>query len=265
MRDFAKLRRPPPTPQKASAPSKMAIQENPRVQAWLALDESSILLVNGNASSPLDLSTSFVSAGIVRALVEQASQARRGLEIIPLAYFCGQHQNFSQDEAASPRELAMSLLLQLVDQQRDFGAADLRRCLDETDPDSAESIVVSLGRLLKPLTPKVIVYIVIDGVEHFARPDLRRDQFQDVVEQLLDLFQRQEEAKLKILLTCAQRSILLEFFDLLADDEIVNIPNVPPPTKMWKREEATLKMGRVTWKRSQAFEAYNQRRSRWSK
>lgn len=214
----------------------LAIQENPRLQAWLSLDDSCILLVNCNAASHLDLSISFVSAGIVHALMEQASQPRESVEIIPLAYFCGQHQDFSHDEAASPSELAMSLLLQLVDQHRDFGAADLRRCLEETDPNSIESIIRSLGRLLDRLTSKTIVYLVVDGVEHFARPDLRRAQFQDVLVLLADVFRQEREIALKILFTCVQKGVFLERLDLLSDDEIVNIPKSPPPISVWRRE-----------------------------
>lgn len=206
-----------------------AIQENPRVQAWLTLDESSILMVNGNSASHLDLSTSFFSARVVRTLVEQASQYQGNLEIVSLAYFCGQHQNFTQDAAASPSELGMSLLLQLVDRHREFDAADLRLCLDDTDPNSVGSIFESLGTLLGHLPSRAIVYLVLDGVEHFARPDLRRAEFQDVLVQLVDMFQVQKRAKLKILFTSAQRAVLLDDLDLLADDEIVNIPMSPPP------------------------------------
>lgn len=208
-----------------------AIQENPRVQAWLTLDESSILLVNGNAASHLDLSTSFFSARVVRTLAEQPSQYRENIEIVPLAYFCGQHQDFLRDAAASPSELAMSLLLQLVDRHREFDAADLRRCLDDTDPKNVESIMESLGALLGHLPSRAIVYLVVDGVEHFARPDLRKAEFQDVLIKVVNLFQFQKRAKLKILFTSTQRGVLLDDLNLLADDEIVNIPMSPPPAK----------------------------------
>lgn len=206
-----------------------AIQGNPRVQAWLTLDESSILLVNGNAASHLDLSTSFFSARVVRTLVEQASQYRENLEIVPLAYFCGQHQSFIRDSAASPSELTMSLLLQLVDRHRGFDAADLRRCLDDTDPKDVGSIIESFGTLLGHLPSRAIVYLVVDSVEHFSRPDPRRAEFQDVLLQLVDLFHLQKRAKLKILFTCTQRGVLLDDLNLLADDEIVNIPMSSPP------------------------------------
>lgn len=91
-----------------------SIQDNPRIKAWLSLDKPSLLLVNGNSTSHLDLSNSFFSAKIVNALMKHASQPQKNIEMIPLAYFCGQHKNYSKDVAAHPAELAMSLLLQLV-------------------------------------------------------------------------------------------------------------------------------------------------------
>lgn len=91
-----------------------AIQDNPRVRAWLSLDSSLLLLLNGNSTSHLDLSTSFFCAKIMDILMQQASKSQENIEIIPLAYFCVQHKSYSRDVAAHPAELAMSLLLQLV-------------------------------------------------------------------------------------------------------------------------------------------------------
>lgn len=91
-----------------------AVQDNPRVRAWLSLDSPSLLLVNGNSTSHLDLSTSFFSAKIMDTLMQEASQRHKTIEFIPIAYFCVQHKNYNKDEAAHPAELAMSLLLQLV-------------------------------------------------------------------------------------------------------------------------------------------------------
>lgn len=91
-----------------------AIEDNPRIRAWLSLDSQSLLLVNGNSTSYLDLSTSFFSAKIMYTLMQEASQPHKTIEVIPIVYFCVQHKNYSKDVAAHPAELAMSLLLQLV-------------------------------------------------------------------------------------------------------------------------------------------------------
>lgn len=100
--------------QKVQPHRLQAIQDNPRIRAWLSLDSPSLLLINGSSTSHLDLSTSFFSAKVMDTLMQQASQQRKNIEIIPLAYFCVVHKNFSKDVAANPAELAMSLLLQLV-------------------------------------------------------------------------------------------------------------------------------------------------------
>lgn len=224
----------------------LAVQNNPRVKAWISHDSSSILLINGNATTHLDMSTSFISARIFRTLSEQGEKGfrlQRSLKVIPLAYFCSQHQSYSQDEAASPSELAMSLLLQLLDWHRDFDDLDLRHCLEGTDAYNVGSILSSLGRLLSHLTLEAIVYLVVDGVEHFARPDARRHQFQDVLLRLVNIFRLHKGAKLKILFTSIQRSVLIERLGLLEDDEIVDIPNSPPTTNVWNYEKTILTMG----------------------
>lgn len=206
-----------------------ALQDNPRIKAWLSLDNSSLLLVNGNSNSPQDLSTAFFSAKIVNTLIHHGSQPRRNIEIIPLAYFCGQHQDYQSDIAASPAGLAMSLLLQLVDAHKDFESEVLQGCLEEIVPDDLESILNSLATLLGRLPLEAIVFVIIDGVEHFSRPDERRIRFCEVVSRLVRLFREQQGAKVKLLFTSAQEAGVLEDMGLIMDDEIVNIAKSPPP------------------------------------
>lgn len=128
----------------------------------------------------------------------------------------------------------MSLLLQLVDQHREFDEADLQRCLDsrELEPDNVGSILASLGRLVGRLPPRTIVYLVLDGIQHFAQPESRRVEFQEVLVQLIEGFHIRKRAKVKMIFTCAQKSVLLEDMSLLADDEIVNIPLMIPKSQL---------------------------------
>ncbi|KAI7783714.1 hypothetical protein LA080_011423 [Diaporthe eres] len=202
---------------------------NPRIRAWLSLDSPSLLLVNGSSTSHLDLSTSFFSAKIIDTLTRQLSQPHKDIEIIPLAYFCVQHKNYSKDVAAHPAELAMSLLLQLVDMHRSFKPKLLQKCLDETKPYNITSIFESLARLLDGLPPEAMVFVIIDGIEHFTRPDERRIGLREVCSQLLQVFREQRVAKVKLLFTSAQKAVMLEALGLIMDDEIVNIPKSPPP------------------------------------
>lgn len=207
----------------------LAVQDNPRVKAWLSLDSPSLLLVNGNSTSPFDLSTSFFSAKIMNTLMQHVSQPRENIEIIPVAYFCGQHQNYHRDVAASPNELAMSLMLQVLNSHRDFEPKILQRCLEKTKPDDLESILNSLSMILGNLPLEAMVFVIIDGVEHFTRPEERKDGLRDIVIQLVRLFREQQGATVKLLFTSTQTAIVLEELDLIMDDEIVNIPKSPPP------------------------------------
>jgi hypothetical protein len=115
-----------------------AIRSHPRFLAWLELNESSsILLVNANSALSTSPEMSFVSAELYQHVVELTSQkAKPSTELIPLAFFCSQHWDFDKDENGTPSELAMSLLLQLLDTYRDFdpevlnnvGVPGPRRC-----------------------------------------------------------------------------------------------------------------------------------------
>lgn len=74
-----------------------------------------------------------------------------------------------------------------------------------------------------------MVFVIIDGVEHFSRPDERRAGLGEVCSQLVQLFREQRGAKVKLLFTSTQKAVMLEELGLLMDDEIVNIPKSPPP------------------------------------
>lgn len=87
----------------------------------------------------------------------------------------------------------------------------------------------SLALLLDDLPKEAVVFIIIDGVEHFTRPDGRKSGFREVCSSLIQVFREQRRAKLKLLLTCAQRAVMLEELGLIMADEIVNIPKSPPP------------------------------------
>lgn len=74
-----------------------------------------------------------------------------------------------------------------------------------------------------------MVFLIVDGIEHFTRPDERRRQLREVCSQLAQVFREKRGAKVKLLFTCTQKSVMLEELGVLMDDEIVNIPKSPPP------------------------------------
>ncbi|KAK8034072.1 hypothetical protein PG993_009067 [Apiospora rasikravindrae] len=207
-----------------------AIQRNPRLHVWLSDDAPYLYLLNGGAQVAADVSTSFVMAKIASTLLQQLQQRRSSasaMEVIVLAYFCGQHQNYYRDTAASPSELVMSLLLQLIDKYSGYSSTTLQDCLDRTDPQDISSICDSLRCLFEELPSDAVIYLVIDGIAHFTSPRERMEGMQEVIELLVETFRGKVSATLKFIFSSPTRSSFLE--DLFEEDEILNIPRDPPP------------------------------------
>jgi hypothetical protein len=203
----------------------LAAQKNPRLLAWLALDGPSLLLVNGGADATSQ-SVSFVSAKVAHSLLLQDVARDGAVAPVPLAYFCGRHADYRRDEAGAPDEMAMSLLLQLVDRYRGFEARALQACLDRAVPHDVAAICDAFQGLLDELPSNVVVYLVIDGLHSFATPPERRGQMREVVELLVGMYRRQSGAVLKFLFAGPTRSDLEELFEV---GEIVDLPFNPPP------------------------------------
>lgn len=229
-----------------------AIQASPRLRAWTYVDQPALLAVQGNASSAGDASTSFVAAKLARSLLLlQHRPPDRGqgpgLEVIPLAHFCGQHANPYRDAAARPGALARGLLLQLLARHRGFHPADLQRCWDAVRGGGGGGIgatLVALARMVERLPSRSMVFLVVDEVEAFQTPPERGAGLRDVLVRLVEMFRRREGglgAKMKILFTTSTRSRFLE--ELLRDEEIVNIPNDPPPGGSWNHIISTSLIG----------------------
>lgn len=115
------------------------------------------------------------------------------------------------------------------DNHKGFRPKLLQECLDETVPYDITSILESFARLLNGLPSEAMVYLIVDGIEHFTRPDKRRRQLREVCSQLVQVFREKRGAKVKLSFTSTQKSVMLEELGLLMDDEIVNIPKSPPP------------------------------------
>ncbi|KAK2055666.1 hypothetical protein LY76DRAFT_595837 [Colletotrichum caudatum] len=202
-----------------------SIRNNPRVKTWLTLDESSLVLLNGG-SDRLCGATSFVSARIVHHLLQQTRKPSQSICTIPVAFFCNQHPDYRRDVMGNPSELAMSLLLQLVDRFRKFDSSNLQKCTDELDPNSISSICKSFRSLVKRLPPDVVLFLVVDGLDSFAIPTERRDQTREVVGRLVRLYREQPRATLKFLFVSPSRCAFLE--ELFEEEEVINLPTMVP-------------------------------------
>lgn len=213
-----------------------AIQESARLQAWLSVDRSTILQVNSNTDTRYDQSGSFVTAKLFRVLEEQARRPPSPeLEVVPLAFFCGNHHNSYVDAAATASAMAESLLLQLVDRHRaGFESADLRACWEQVRrEDDVESTMHAFGRLIDRMETRAMVFVLVDRVEAFQTPPQRRQETGEILQQLVALFRRREREwdgtgpKMKLLVSTSTACHLIQ--GLLREEEVVTIPKTPRP------------------------------------
>ncbi|KAK3315819.1 hypothetical protein B0H66DRAFT_559782 [Apodospora peruviana] len=215
-----------------------ALQSNARLRAWLTIDESSLLLLNGRTRPQPVSETSVVSAQIMQRLLlwrdnnnpqMELSSSSSATVLAPLAFFCSRHRDWTRDPNASPAEAAMSLLLQLIDNRSIATLIPtdvLRECRDETVPEDVASICASLEKIILRCldSSRVILVLVLDGLRFFAQPAERRDQMRELVEGLVGIYRRRSRtsATLKFLFASPTRSEFVE--DLFDEDEILTLP-----------------------------------------
>lgn len=207
-----------------------AIQETARLKAWLSVDMSAILHINSNADTRNDQSGSFIMAKLVDSLLERAERSSPSLEIVPLAFFCGQHSNSYVDPVATAQALAENVLLQLNDHHRDFEAADLRECWDQLRNGAVVDTMRALEWMIACLPPMAMVFIIVDGIETFQTPPNRKKETREVLQFLVEIFRRRQDgpgAKVKLLFSTCTACHLME--GLLEDEEVVTIPKTPRP------------------------------------
>ncbi|CAI6335268.1 unnamed protein product [Periconia digitata] len=205
----------------------IALHNNLRLQAWLAVDESSLLFLNGRTESRPDSAVSFFSAQVFQALLESHGKnvgvGDAEIRIIPLAFFCGQHRDLHTDSNANPEEMAMSLLLQLIDRGRnDLDSATLQQCYDKTKGGNVESICSMFETAVTSLGPRVLLVVMVDGLRFFAQPGARGQDTRNVIWRLLRLFRTESDAKIKALFSSPTKCDYLE--DLFDEHEVLALP-----------------------------------------
>jgi hypothetical protein len=204
-----------------------ALHANLRLRAWLTVDEPSLLLVNGRADPRPNSETSIYSAEIFQQLLQhsdaQGSSDQASAMVFPIGFFCGQHRDWQLDSNGSPEELAMSLLLQLIDRGREvLDPASLRQCYEKLKPDNITSILAAFESLVMSLGPTVVLVVIIDGLRFFAQPRARGQGTRDVVSRLIELFREGPTATMKLMFSSPTKSNFVE--DLFADEEILEMP-----------------------------------------
>lgn len=202
-----------------------AVQHNHRIRDFLTADASSLLAIVGTYDPQSDSSISLLTAKVVQRLLDIANDRSHGeqiIRIIPLAFFCGEHRRRT-DRYANPTELALSLLLQLIDRHYDYIALDfLDRCRSCINPADMKSICSALEELIRSLCDKVMLIIVIEGLEFFAHSARTREPTRHLIDTLVSIYRSGADAMMKFLFTSPSRLDFVE--DLLKDDEMLAIP-----------------------------------------
>lgn len=216
------------------------VQSHPRFTSWLMLNESSVVFVDTRYQTsifshemPIIGAQVFEKLRRFAAEQSQVQDSRIVTEIVCSAYFCSQHRNLHKDENASPTELAMSLLLQTLEQQRGLDSRQLGHIFDQLDPTDVGSICSALEAILSRLPPTVIIVLLIDDLKAFMQPPQRREATIEVVARLLDFHRRgQYVATLKFLFANSTRVGSVE--ELFDENETLGIWAPIPGSLGWE-------------------------------
>ncbi|KAH3951632.1 hypothetical protein HBH70_092460 [Parastagonospora nodorum] len=209
-------------------PSRLAVlQSSSRLRAWLTVDEPSLLILNGRAEPRPDSETSLFLAKVFHQLLQhhRATHVKDDVStfFIPLAFFCSQHRDWQEDDNGSPEELAMSLLLQLIDRgHRILDPAVLRLCYDRLKPGNMESIFSMFESLVVSLGRNVVLTIIVDGLRFFAQPRERGNGLRDLISRLVNLCRDELAATLKLLFASPTKWEFTE--EIFEDEELLELP-----------------------------------------
>ncbi|KAK7923527.1 hypothetical protein PG985_007598 [Apiospora marii] len=188
------------------------IMKSPQLREWLVQAESKELLIHGN-SEPAPISPiSFFCALLMRNL--------RGVEQFKsLAFFCGSHP---YDDLGGARPMIMSLLAQLLEQQRfDLSFID-HELAYSMDGGAIEAFCYVFGQLVHQVKSTESVFCVVDGINFYE--GLGEESLQEmayVLRSLLDLT-RESGAVFKILVTSP--SITEDTRQAIEDENYLALP-----------------------------------------
>ncbi|KAI1393501.1 uncharacterized protein F4822DRAFT_15199 [Hypoxylon trugodes] len=230
----------------------LEFQNHPQLQAWMSLDSSSLLLVDGGCEVSSSSEISYVAAQVMEYGLQLSKQPQNsidsgstGVTMIPLAFFCSRHRNRRRDIFGTPEGLAKALLSQLIDQVRAFGAKELQACRRDLSADDIESLCKEFRRLIKKLPASVIIVLVVEGID-ILTGEKTRDALRYVVRSLIDTHGGNYAATLKFLFTCTTLSERVG--GLFDEGDILRIPRLLRSqgsyrSLMWKDSESLGALG----------------------
>ncbi|XXG99266.1 hypothetical protein Hte_005603 [Hypoxylon texense] len=200
----------------------ISAQSSSQLQAWLSINDSSLLLVEGGCSTSSNSEISYVAAQVVESVLELSKNSST-VPIMPLAFFCSQHRNRRRDVYGRPQGLAKALLSQLIDQFTGLSSEELQACQNNLDTDDIESICKVFRRIMKKLPSNWIVVLVLEGID-IMMEDKTRDQLRYITQSLVRTHGGKHAATLKFLFTCTTSSRPID--DLFQEWDVLRIPRV---------------------------------------
>ncbi|KAK9420411.1 putative Fungal STAND N-terminal Goodbye domain-containing protein [Seiridium unicorne] len=199
------------------------IIQSSELRDWLLRPHSMALLVNGRSISQQRPETSFFSAKLFASLFSVANTPSSN--IIALSFYCSRHRDERTDPNANPLELAMSLLLQLLDSYSHFKPSLLQRVRETLDPLDLGSILEVINHLVTKVRQGMTIFIVIDGISFFTSPAQRLTETGEVMAALIGLVRQTNlKATIKAVFTSPVRVRDFEELFLHDDGEILNMP-----------------------------------------
>ncbi|KAI0902226.1 hypothetical protein F4806DRAFT_30250 [Annulohypoxylon nitens] len=211
-----------------SADRILTMQNHPQLQAWMSLNRSSVVLVDGGCVVPSSCEISYVCAQIVESMLQLSKQSNHdknahSVFITPLAFFCSQHRNGRRDAFGRPKGLIVALLSQLIDQFHGFDAKQLQLCQNDLANNDIESVCKAFRRLIKQLPATSIVVLVLEGIDVLME-EKTRNALRYIIHSLLETYRRKHAATLKFLFTCTTSSEPV--VDLFEEWDVLRIPRV---------------------------------------
>lgn len=202
----------------------IAIQHSSQLRDFLTVDESAILAIIGHCNPQPESGISLWTAKVVQRVfhITQGHEPTEDIvKIIPMVFFCGRHRNRT-DPNFSPVELALSLLLQLIDRHRDhINPEFLDRCRLYMSPPDIRSVCDALEEAICSLDGNVILVVIIEGLEFFAQAAEMREPTRHLVHTLVDIYRSRPKATMKFLFTSSSNLNLFE--NVLEDSEVLEI------------------------------------------
>ena len=192
--------------------------ESSRLRDWLNSPRSRILLINGNGdANEMFSSTTFLSAKLLESLGHIEP-------IIVQHFFCSLHTSSGKDTMADATGLIKSFSFQLLQRDAPWDLSFLSSTdIEKLRENHLETICTLFRGLLQQLPDTTFLFWMIDGINYYERSERRQD-FLQVIHELLGMIKDRNGVIIKLLLTCPGTSFFVK--DMLYKDDILHVPAI---------------------------------------